>query len=173
MATRSSQNDSEGRVNIKYQVYEGDAIETKELPFVLGVMADLSGTRDPERPMPGIKHREFLKINRESFDVVLREAEPRLQLLVSDGSNQNEMTQVNLSFQSLEDFEPEQIAKQIPDLNELLELRRQLNELRNTMSGNEKLKNELFNRLNSEQLQVLGREIGYTGSDALDSEPKK
>ena len=169
MAQRSSQDDKKGRVNITFKAYTNGATELKPLPFVLGVMADLSRTRDPKKPMPGIKHRKFDEINRENFDVILNEAEPRLQLQFPKGGDP-----VNLAFKSLEDFEPEKVAEQIPELSELLKLRRQLNELRNTVCGNEKLKNEFFDRLSSEQFQqTLGREIGYTGSDVLDSEPKK
>src|SRR5580658_6287852 len=68
------------RVHITYEVLTGDAIEKKEIPFVVGVMADLSGDRDPNKPMQKLKDRKFTKIDRDDFDQVMGKIEPRLAI---------------------------------------------------------------------------------------------
>ena len=65
------------RVSITYEVETGGAIEMKELPFVMGVLADLSGT--PAQPLPKIKERKFVEVNPDNFDAVLKSMQPRLQ----------------------------------------------------------------------------------------------
>ena len=76
------------RVQITYDVEVGDAIETKELPFVLGVLADLSG--QPKEPLPKLKERKFVQIDRDNFDDVLKGTAPRLALRV-DNKLKNEI----------------------------------------------------------------------------------
>ena len=126
------------RVQITYDVEVGDAIETKELPFVLGVLADLSG--QPKEPLPKLKERKFIQIDRDNFDDVLKGAAPRLALRV-DNKLQNDGTQISidLNFEKLEDFEPTAIVNQVAPLKQLLEMRAKLSDLRNKVMGNEKL----------------------------------
>mgnify|MGYP001610259352 CR=1 FL=1 len=126
------------RVQITYDVEVGDAIETKELPFVLGVLADLSG--QPKEPLPKLKERKFVQIDRDNFDDVLKGAAPRLALRV-DNKLQNDGTQisVDLDFEKLEDFEPTAIVKKVAPLKQLLDMRAKLSDLRNKVMGNEKL----------------------------------
>ena len=126
------------RVQITYDVEVGDAIETKELPFVLGVLADLSG--QPKEPLPKLKERKFVQIDRDNFDDVLKGAAPRLALRV-DNKLQNDGTQISidLNFEKLEDFEPTAIVNQVAPLKQLLEMRAKLSDLRNKVMGNEKL----------------------------------
>ena len=126
------------RVQITYDVEVGDAIETKELPFVLGVLADLSG--QPKEPLPKLKERKFVQIDRDNFDDVLKGAAPRLALRV-DNKLQNDGTQISidLDFEKLEDFEPTAIVNQVAPLKQLLEMRAKLSDLRNKVMGNEKL----------------------------------
>jgi len=126
------------RVQITYDVEVGDAIETKELPFVLGVLADLSG--QPKEALPKLKERKFVQIDRDNFDDVLKGAAPRLALRV-DNKLQNDGTQISidLDFEKLEDFEPTAIVNQVAPLKQLLEMRAKLSDLRNKVMGNEKL----------------------------------
>jgi len=126
------------RVQITYDVEVGDAIETKELPFVLGVLADLSGM--PKEPLPKLKERKFVQIDRDNFDDVLKGTAPRLGLRV-DNKLKNDGTQlsVDLEFEKLEDFEPTAIVKRVEPLKQLLDMRAKLSDLRNKVMGNEKL----------------------------------
>ncbi len=126
------------RVQITYDVEVGDAIETKELPFVLGVLADLSGK--PKEPLPKLKDRKFVQIDRDNFDDVLKGTAPSLALRV-DNKLQNDGTQlsIDLDFEKLEDFEPTAIVNQVAPLKQLLDMRAKLSDLRNKVMGNEKL----------------------------------
>lgn len=126
------------RVQITYDVEVGDAIETKELPFVLGVLGDYSG--NPKEPLPKMKERKFVEIDRDNFDDVLKGVKPRLQLRV-DNQLKKDDTQigVELNFEKLEDFEPQQIVGQIEPLRKMLEVRTRLSDLRNKITGNDKL----------------------------------
>src|SRR5581483_11934222 len=96
------------RVHLTYDVQIGDAIELKELPFVVGVLADLSGK--PEEPLPKLKDRQFVEIDRDNFNKVLAGMKPRLayqadNTLQGDGSKIN----VELKFSSMDDFSPEAV----------------------------------------------------------------
>ena len=157
------------RVQIKYEVHTGDAIEMKELPFVMGVMADLSG--NPQDPLPRLKDRKFVNIDRDNFDNVLAGTKPRLTYRV-DNKLANDGTQIGieLNFKSMADFEPEQGVKQIESLRNLLEARNKLADLRNKMAGNEKLEEMMQEILqNTEKLQALGTEIGRAATDQTKS----
>jgi type VI secretion system protein ImpB len=126
------------RVQITYDVEIGDAIETKELPFVLGVLGDYSG--NPKEALPKMKDRKFVEIDRDNFDDVLKGVAPRLQLR-EDNQLKKDDTQmgVELNFEKMEDFEPAQIVNQIDPLKKLLEVRTRLSDLRNKITGNDKL----------------------------------
>lgn len=148
------------RVQITYDVEIGDAIETKELPFVLGVLGDYSG--NPKEPLPKLKDRKFVEIDRDNFDDVLKGVAPRLLLQVDnelqkDGSRLG----VELNFSKLEDFEPANIVKQIEPLKKLLEARTRLSDLRNKITGNDKLE-ELLDEVvrDTEKLKMIGAERG-------------
>jgi type VI secretion system protein ImpB len=160
------------RVQITYDVEKDGAIEKKELPFVLGVLADLSG--QPAEPLAPLKQRKFVNIDRDNFDSVLAGTKPRLVYRV-DNKLANDGTQlgVELNLKSMADFEPEQVVNQIEPLRKLLEARNKLADLRNKMAGNEKLEEALQEILQStEKLQALGKEIGHgkTEGDKPDAE---
>ena len=143
------------RVQITYDVEVGDAIETKELPFVLGVLADLSG--QPKEPLPKLKERKFVQIDRDNFDDVLKGTAPRLALHV-DNKLKNDSTQlsIDLDFEKLEDFEPTAIVNQVAPLKQLLEMRAKLSDLRNKVMGNEKLEEILDDVLrDTEKLRAI------------------
>ncbi|MCB1018992.1 MAG: type VI secretion system contractile sheath small subunit [Bryobacterales bacterium] len=132
------------RVHVTYDVEVGDAIELKEIPFVMGVLADLSGM--PEEPLPRLKERRFIEITPDNFDDVLKKMNPRVAFTVenkiSDDPDAGKIG-VELNFKSMDDFEPENIARQVKPLRELLELRTRLSDLVGSLQGNEKLESLL------------------------------
>ena len=128
------------RVHITYDVEIGDAIELKELPFVLGVLGDFTGM--PEQPLPRLRDRKFVEINPDNFDKVLEGMNPHLAFSVENKLSEDPdagQLRVNLNFKSMDDFEPENVAKQVKPLKELLDLRTKLSDLRGAMMGNDKL----------------------------------
>ncbi|WP_334159385.1 type VI secretion system contractile sheath small subunit [Oryzomicrobium sp.] len=126
------------RVQITYDVEIGDAIETKELPFVLGVLGDYSG--NPKDPLPKVKDRKFVAVDRDNFDDVLKGMAPRIASRVDNKlKNDGSQLSVELNFQKLEDFEPQNVVKQVEPLRQLLEVRSKLSDLRNKLIGNDKL----------------------------------
>lgn len=145
------------RVHITYDVELNGAMEKKELPFVLGVLADLSGKPDPERPLPKLTDRKFVQIDRDNFNDILKSIQPRLAFQVDnelqeDGSKLN----VELRFNSIDDFDPEQVADQVEPLRKLLQTRRHLEALMAKTDGNDKLEELLTNIVKSpETLQRL------------------
>lgn len=153
------------RVQLTYDVEIGDAIETKELPFVVGVVADLSGQSEVQQPK--LRDRKFVNIDRDNFDEVMKGVEPRAAFqvpntLTEDGGRFG----VDLKFRSLEDFSPEAVVEQVEPLRKLLEARSKLADLRNKMAGNDKLEDLLSEVLkNTENAKKLGaKENG--GEDA-------
>jgi type VI secretion system protein ImpB len=153
------------RVHITYDVEIGDAIELKELPFVMGVLGDLTG--QPETPLAALKDRKFVEINPDNFDSVLKGMQPHLAFSVpnklSDDPNAGQIG-VNLHFESLDDFSPENVAKQVAPLKELFDLRTRLSDLRGSLQGNDKLDEALFEAVsNTETREKLRSELGTRG----------
>lgn len=148
------------RVHITYDVEIGDAIEMKEIPFVVGVLADLSGK--PEEPLPKLKDRKFVEIDRDNFNNVMEGMAPRLAYrvdnrLTRDGSKMA----VELRFKNIDDFHPEKVAEQIDPLRKLVETRSRLSELLTKLDGNDRLDELLQDVLsNTESLQKLGEAAG-------------
>ncbi len=152
------------RVQVTYDVDTGDALEKKELPMVVGVMADLSGK--PAQPNAPMKERKFVPIDRDNFDDVLAKSNARVATRVNNTlTDDNTELSVELNFRSLEDFEPEQVARQIPALRELLEMRTQLSNLLGKLEGNDKLEELLSEVLdNSEAAKSLAGDLGLEGA---------
>ena len=148
------------RVQITYDVEIGDAIEKKELPLVVGILADLSGK--PLEPLAKLTVRRFTEIDRDNFNGVLKGIKPRLTYRVDNTLAKNgTQLGVELNFNSLEDFEPQNVVKQVEPLRKLLEVRNKLADLRNKMGGNDKLEELLMDVLqNTEKLKTLGKEFG-------------
>ncbi|HEX6068891.1 MAG TPA: type VI secretion system contractile sheath small subunit [Longimicrobiaceae bacterium] len=154
------------RVHIKYEVETGGAIEMKELPFVMGVLGDFTG--HPEEPLAKLKERKFVEVTPDNFDTVLKSMKPHLSFtvdnLLSDEPEAGKIG-VDLRFQSLDDFSPERIAEQVEPLRKLLELRRQLADLRGSLQGNDKLEEILQSTLaNEADLGRLKAEITPEGA---------
>ncbi len=153
------------RVQITYDVEIGDSIETKEIPFVVGVLADLSGK--PEEPLPKLKDRKFIEIDRDNFDKVLEGMKPRLAFRVDNKlSGDDTQMAVELRFKSLDDFHPERVADQVAPLRKLGEARRKLSDLLSKLDGNDKLDELLQNVIaNTDTLQKLGEQSGIEKSE--------
>jgi type VI secretion system protein ImpB len=151
------------RVQVTYDVDTGSAIERKELPFVVGVMADLSG--QPAEPNAPLKQRKFVPLDRDNFQDVLAKSNARVATRVNNVlADDNTQLPVELKFRSLEDFEPEQVAKQIPVLRELLEMRTQLSNLLGKLEGNDKLEKLLSEVIeSSETAKTLASDLGVEG----------
>jgi type VI secretion system protein ImpB len=148
------------RVHITYDVQVGDAIEKRDLPFVAGVLADLSGM--PEKALPPIAKRKFVDIDRDNFNDVMKKIGPRLAFKVQNRLSEDDTKlNVELRFESMDDFEPANIARQVTPLRKLLELRSSLSNLRSSLIGNEKLDNLLQEMVQSEELlRQAGAESG-------------
>ena len=149
------------RVQIEYEVQVGDAIELKELPFVMGVLGDFTGK--PSEPLPRLKDRKFVEVTPDNFDDVLASMKPHLDIAVENKLSENPdapKLRVGLDFRRLEDFEPEQVAKQVGPLNKLLELRTKLADLRGNLQTNEALDELLQDAINStEKMERLRTEV--------------
>ena len=138
------------RVNITYDVETGGAIETKELPFVMGVLADLTG--QPAEPLARLKERKFVEVTPDNFDDVLASMKPHLAFTVENKLSEDADAPklgVDLHFKSMDDFTPDAVARQVKPLRELLELRTKLADLRGTLQGNDKLEELLRDALST------------------------
>ena len=148
------------RVQITYDVEIGGAIEMKELPFVVGVLGDFSG--QPVEPLPRLKDRKLIEIDRDNFDQVLAAQAPRLALRVDnklsdDGSKMN----VEMKFNNLADFEPDQVVQQVEPLRKLVEARHKLRDILSKTDGNDKLEAMLTDLLKDPNAQkALGKQLG-------------
>ncbi len=153
------------RVQITYDVEIGGAMELKELPFVVGVLGDFVGK--PEEPLPGVKQRKFVEIDRDNFDQVMTGMKPRLAFttenkLQDDGSKMG----VELKFNSIEDFEPDNIVQQVDPLRKLVEARQKLSDLLSKMDGNDKLESLLNDVIaNQDKQKELSDALGLDGKE--------
>ena len=148
------------RVHITYDVETGGAIEKKEIPFVVGVLADLAG--QPDKLPPPIKERKFIEIDRDNFDNVLARMAPRVACKVENRlTNDDTQLGIELRFSSMADFEPQNIAQQVEPLRRLLELRRKLANLRSSLYGNDRLDQLLQEVMhNQDSLDRLRTDVG-------------
>jgi len=148
------------RVHITYDVEIGDAIEMKEIPFVVGVLADLSGK--PEEPLPKIKDRKFIEIDRDNFNSVMEGMKPRLAYRVDNKlTDEDSKMAVELQFKSMDDFHPERVTDQVEPLRKLVETRQRLSEMLSKLDGNDRLEELLQDVIaNTDSLEKLGKEAG-------------
>ena len=145
------------RVHLTYDVEIGDAIETKEIPFVVGVMGEFSGDSTLEQPK--LKDKKFVEIDLDTFDEVMSGLAPRATFKVDNkvSDKRGEFT-VDLAFNSIDDFRPESIANQVEPLRQLVEARDRLADIRNKISANEKLEDLLEDVLNNtEQVKQMAK----------------
>jgi len=162
------------RVHITYDVHTAGATEKKELPFIIGVLGDFSG--QPKDPLKKLKDRKFIEVNPDNFDSVLAGVKPRLMFKVDNELSEKRDAKpiaVELNFTKLEDFEPEQVARQIGPIADLLELRARLTDLRGSLQGNDELDELLLEAAGDEdKLDELKRQLGMkTAAPAPQGEP--
>jgi len=147
------------RVQITYDVEVGGAVEKKELPLVVGLLADLSG--QPLVPLPKLKQRRLVEIDRDNFKEVMAKIAPRLDLSVPDTYKKDGNLKIELKFSEIDHFHPESIAQQVPRLAKLLVVRQQLRDLLGKLDGNDEL-DTLLEKIveNTEELKTLKAESG-------------
>jgi len=154
------------RIQISYEVETGGAIEMKELPFLMGVLGDFTG--QPTEPLAKLKDRKFVEVTPDNFDEVLASMKPHLQFTVEDklSEESDKKLGIDLNFRSLDDFSPDAVAKQVPALNKLLELRTELANLRANLQTNEKLDEVLQATLgDAAKMDKLRSELGLEGGN--------
>jgi type VI secretion system protein ImpB len=121
------------RVQIEYDLETYGAQQTINLPFVMGVMADLSGK--PEEALPGVADRKFLEIDVDNFDERMKAAKPRVAFQIPNTLTGEGNVSVDLTFESMDDFSPAAVAQKVEALNTLLTARTQLANLITYMDG--------------------------------------
>lgn len=121
------------RVQIEYDVELYGAQKKVQLPFVMGVMSDLSGKS--EEPLPPVADRKFLEIDVDNFDDRMKSMRPRAAFSVPNTLTGQGNVAVDITFESMDDFSPAAIARKIEPLRQLLEARTQLSNLMTYMDG--------------------------------------
>ena len=158
------------RVQITYDVEIGDATEKKELPMVVGLLADLSG--QPVKPLPKLRDRRLVEIDRDNFDEIMGKIAPRLDLSVPDAMKGTGSLKIELNFKTFEDFHPEALVKQVPRLAKLLEARQQMRDLLAKLDGNDELDSLLENIIQStEELITLRSQANGDAADKTEPLP--
>lgn len=126
------------RVQITYDVETAGAIEMKELPFVAGILADLSGKSD--KPRQSLKERKFVQIDPDNFNDVMASIQPRLALRVDNKiADDDSKMNVELRFNHIDDFHPARLIQQVEPLRKLYEARQRLTDLLAKLDGNDDL----------------------------------
>lgn len=148
------------RVQITYDVEVGGATQAYELPFVMGILADLAGV--PSTPLPALKDRKFIDIDRDNFNDVLASLNAQLPIRAKNvlGESAPDLN-VLLSFKSMDDFSPTNIVAQVEPLNDLYQKRVALTDILSKLDGNDALDAELRNIVdNPDVLAQLQKELG-------------
>lgn len=148
------------RVHITYDVETNGAVQNKEIPFVMGVMGDYSGDNTDNKK--ALKDRKFSQIDRDNFNEVMNNVNPQLNMKVENTleGDDSEMS-VNLEFNNMEDFEPQNIVEKVDPLKKLMETRNKLRDLLTKADRSEDLENLLEEVLSStDALSSLQGELG-------------
>lgn len=161
------------RVHITYDVEVGNAIEAKELPFVVGVLGDFSGK--PDEPLPRVKERKFIEIDRDNFDKVLAAQKPRLAYSVENKlSAEGGRMNIELRFGQLDDFEPDKVVQKVEPLKKLADTRQRLSDLLSKMDGNDKLEGLLAGIINDDGARSdMSKKLGLGGEAPANGDGKK
>jgi type VI secretion system protein ImpB len=133
------------RVQIEYEVEEYGSMKKVQLPFIVGVMADLSGK--PAQPLAPLQQRGFTDIDMDNFDTCLKASQPRVAFHVPNVLTNEGNLAVDITFENMEDFSPDRIAQKVSGLKELLQARTELQNLLTYMDGKpgaEELMNNLL-----------------------------
>jgi len=136
------------RVQITYDLETGGAIQKKELPLVVGILADLAGDTKDAEPLAALKKRKFVEIDRDNFNDVLKSIGPTLTIKGKE-----------LKFNKIDDFRPESIVTQVDDLKQLLDTRQALNDLLAKLDGNDSLNAQLRRVVESPENQTKLLEV--------------
>ncbi len=150
---------SKNRVSITYDVETNGAVETKELPFVVGVMGDYSAHKEDREEL---EDRQFYSVDKDNFDTVMKRVGPELKLKVDNTlSDDDSEIEVNLNFNSMKDFEPDAIVGKVDALQKLADTRSQLKTLLSKADRSrdlEKLLKEVLQ--NADTINALSGELG-------------
>ncbi|HSU54897.1 MAG TPA: type VI secretion system contractile sheath small subunit [Candidatus Dormibacteraeota bacterium] len=138
------------RVQIEYDVELYGAEKKIELPFVMGVMADLSGK--PAEALPAVGDRKFLEIDVDNFDDRLKACKPRVAFQVPNTLTGEGNISVEMTFESMDDFSPAAVARKVDSLNKLLQARTELSNLMTYMDGKDKAEELVGKLLNNPDL---------------------
>ncbi len=152
------------RVHIKYEVETEGAMVEKELPFVVGVLGDFSGS--PTEELKPFSERKFVQIDKDNFDTVMQRMSPGLNIQVDNTlSDDDTLMRVNLAFSSLDDFEPARVVAQVPALKALLDSRNQLRDLMAKADRSEELETLLEKVLqDNEAIRALMEQLKSRGT---------
>lgn len=159
------------RVQIEYDV-ELHGSETKvQLPFVMGVMADLSGKPDEANPLPPVSQRKPKEVDVDNFDGFLRECKPRVDFTVDDrlSGEPDKRLKVELEFESMDDFKPDAVARKVPALKQILDARNQLATLLTAMDGRDGAE-KLIEALQKNEPLLNAMKAARASDSAADSE---
>jgi type VI secretion system protein ImpB len=138
------------RVQIEYDVELYGAQKKVQIPFVMGVMADLSG--DAKEPLPPVDQRKFMSIDVDNFDERMKSMKPRVAISVPNTLTGEGNLSVDITFESMEDFSPAAVARKVDSLNKLLEARMQLSNLITYMDGKQGAEDLIAKALNDPAL---------------------
>jgi len=138
------------RVQIEYDVEIYGSEKKIELPFVMGVLADLSGK--PLEPLPPVTDRKFLSIDIDNFDERMKAMRPRVAFAVPNTLTGEGQLMVDMTFDSMDDFSPDAIARKVDSLAQLLEARTQLANLQTYMDGKAGAESLVMKVLNDKSL---------------------
>ena len=139
------------RVQIEYDVEIYGSEKKVQLPFIMGVVADLVGKR--EEPLPPVAERKFLEIDVDNFDDRLKALKPRVAFAVPNALSGEGNVAVDMTFESLDDFTPEAVARKVEPLRKLLEAREKLSHLLTYMDGKDSAEELIGKLLNDKALQ--------------------
>lgn len=152
------------RVQIEYEVETYGSAVKVNLPFVMGVMADLSGKNSTE--LGDLADRKFASIDADNFDAVLKKAKPRVSFAAPNTLTGEGNLAVDLTFESMDDFSPAAVARKVDGVRELLQQREQLKNLLSYMDGKAGAEKLLAKMLkNPELIQALGSQANQGGGD--------
>lgn len=160
------------RVQIAYDVEHYGSPTTIELPFVMGVMADLAGASETREASKSINDRTFVETDAGRFNKFMEALSPRVKARVkntlpsADGEDADEEMFVDLTFKNMSDFAPDKVAEQVPQLNELLKMRKQLEELLSYMDGKVDAEKRIAQLLTNEPLLAQAAEQAMTATKA-------
>jgi type VI secretion system protein ImpB len=148
------------RVQLTYDVEVGDGKEIKELPFVVGVLGDFSAASEVEKTK--LKDKKFINVDLENIDEVMASLAPRAAFQVENTlTEEGGRMGVDLTFNSMEDFRPENVVRQVDPLRKLVDARERLSDLRNKIANSERLEDLLDDVLkNTDQIRKLSTEAG-------------